>query len=84
MKPRNTGLSEEAAFERFTDLMAKLMVKYGPDVLRQRREELMRAIQDSVEITPVMSPETLLSRLKAYQSKVDSAMNGMENKLKTT
>ena len=83
MKPRNAGLSEEAAFGRFTDLMARLMVKYGPDVLKREREELRKAILDSVEITSTMQPESVLMRLQAYQTKVDSAVNGMESHLKS-
>lgn len=83
MKPRNAGLSEEAAFERFTDLIARLMVKYGPGVLKREREELRKAILDSVEIPSTMPPEKILMRLQAYQTKVDSVVNGIESHLKS-
>ena len=82
MKPRNTGLSEEAAFDRFTDLMAKLMVKYGPEVLKRERGELRKAILDSVDLTSTVPPELVLMRLQAYQTKVDSVVRGMESGLK--
>ena len=51
MTPSNT-LEEKAAFDRFSDLMAKLMVKHGPSVLRRRKERLIEAIRSSVDIKP--------------------------------
>ena len=83
MKPRSIGLSEEAAFNRFTDLVAKLMVKYGPDVLKRKREDLRKAMLDSVDITSTMPPEKILMRLQAYQTKVDSVVNVIESHLKS-
>ena len=41
-------LEEKAAFDRFSDLVAKLMVKYGPPVLKRRKERLIEAIRSSV------------------------------------
>lgn len=64
-------LEEKAAFDRFSDLMAKLMVKHGPAVLKRRKERLIEAIRSSVEITPSVLPEDVSRRLNAYQNTID-------------
>ncbi len=65
MIPSN-ALKENAAFDRFSDLMAKLMIKHGPAVLKQRQDRLMEAIWSSAEFTPYQSSEKVIQRLKAY------------------
>ena len=70
MTPSNT-LEEKAAFDRFSDLMAKLMVKHGPSVLRRRKERLIEAIRSSVDINPGISPEEVSQRLNAYHNTID-------------
>ena len=68
--PSNT-LEEKAAFNRFSDLMAKLMVKHGPSVLRRRKERLIEAIRSSVDISPGIPPEEVSRRLNAYHNTID-------------
>ena len=58
MTPSNT-LEEKAAFDRFSDLMAKLMVKHGP------------SIRSSVDINPGIPPEEVSRRLNAYHNTID-------------
>ena len=70
MTPSNT-LEEKAAFDRFSDLMAKLMVKHGPFVLRRRKERLIEAIRSSVDINPGIPPEEVSRRLNAYHNTID-------------
>ena len=70
MTPSNT-LEEKAAFDRFSDLMAKLMVKHGPSVLRRRKERLIEAIRSSVDINPGIPPEEVSRRLDAYHNTID-------------
>ena len=70
MTPSNT-LEEKAAFYRFSDLMAKLMVKHGPSVLKRRKELLIEAIRSSVEINPGIPPEEVSRRLNAYHNTID-------------
>ena len=64
MIPSNT-LEEKAAFDRFSDLMAKLMVKHGPSVLKRRKERLIEAIRSSVDIKPGIPSEKLI--FKTYR-----------------
>ena len=70
MIPSNT-LEEKAAFDRFSDLMAKLMVRYGPSVLKRRKERLIETIRSSVDITQGILPEDVSRRLNAYQNTID-------------
>ena len=70
MTPSNT-LEEKAAFDRFSDLMATLMVKHGPSVLRRRKERLIEAIRSSVDINPGIPPEEVSRRLNAYHNTID-------------
>ena len=70
MTPSNT-LEEKAAFDRFSVLMAKLMVKHGPSVLRRRKERLIEAIRSSVDINPGIPPEEVSRRLNAYHNTID-------------
>ena len=70
MTPSNT-LEEKAAFGRFSDLMAKLMVKHGPSILRRRKERLIEAIRSSVDINPGIPPEEVSRRLNAYHNTID-------------
>ena len=70
MTPSNT-LEEKATFDRFSDLMAKLMVKHGPSVLRRRKERLIEAIRSSVDISLGIPPEELSRRLNAYHNTID-------------
>ena len=70
MTPSNT-LEEKVAFDRFSDLMAKLMVKHGPSVLRRRKERLIEAIRSSVDINPGIPPEEVSRRLNAYHNTID-------------
>ena len=70
MIPSNT-LEEKAAFDRFSDLMAKLMVKHGPSILRRRKERLIEAIRSSVDINPGIPPEEVSRRLNAYHNTID-------------
>ena len=70
MTPSNT-LEEKAAFDRFSDLMAKLMVKHGLSVLKRRKERLIEAIRSSVDITPGILPEEVSRRLNAYHNIID-------------
>ena len=64
---RSDTLEEKVAFDRFSDLMAKLMIKYGPDLLKRKKEELEKILLSSIDISPVLSTEALYRRLKAYQ-----------------
>ncbi len=64
-------LEEKAAFDRFSDLMAKLMVKHGPSVLRRRKERPIEAISYSVDISPGIQPEEVTRRLNAYHNTID-------------
>ncbi len=59
-------LEEKAAFDRFSDLMAKMMIKHGPMVLKRRKERLIEAIRSSVEITARPSTEEISRRMNAY------------------
>ena len=70
MTPSNT-LEEKAAFDRFSDLMAKLMVKHGPSVLKRRKERLIEAIRSSVDINPGIQSEDVSLRLNSYHSTID-------------
>ena len=70
MTPSNT-LEEKAAFDRFSDLVAKLMVKHGPSVLKRRKERLIEAIRSSVDISPGIPPEEISRRLNAYYNTID-------------
>ena len=70
MTPSNT-LEEKAAFDRFSDLMAKLMVKHCPSVLKRRKERLIEAIRSSVDINPGIPPEEVSRRLDAYHNTID-------------
>ena len=63
---RSDTLEEKATFERFSDLMVKLMIKYGPDLLKRKKEELEKILLSSIDISPVLSTEALYRRLKAY------------------
>ena len=70
MTSSNT-LEEKAAFDRFSDLMAKLMVKHGPSVLKRRKERLIETIRSSVDIKPGIPPEEVSQRLNAYHNTID-------------
>ena len=70
MTPSNT-LEEKAAFDRFSDLMAKLMVKHGASVLKRRKERLIEAIRSSVDINPGIQSEDVSRRLNAYHNTID-------------
>lgn len=70
MTPSNT-LEEKAAFDRFSDLMAKLMVKHGSSVLKRRKERLIEAIRSSVDISSGIPPEEASRRLNAYHNTID-------------
>lgn len=63
---RSDTLEEKAAFDRFSDLMAKLMIKYGPYLPKRKKEELEKILLSSIDISPVLSTEALYRRLKAY------------------
>lgn len=63
---RSDTPEEKAAFDRFSDLMAKLMIKYGPDLLKRKKEELEKILLSSIDISPVLSTEALYRRLKTY------------------
>ena len=65
-------LEEQATFDRFSDLMAKMMIKHGPSVLRHRKEQLIEAIRSSVEITAKPSTEEVSKRMNAYHRTVNS------------
>ena len=65
---RSDTLEEKAAFDRFSGLMAKLMIKYGPDLLKQKKKELEKILLSSIDISPILSTEALYRRLKAYHS----------------
>ena len=65
MIPSNT-LEEKAAFDRFSDLMAKMMIKQGSSVLKRRKERLIEAIRSSIEITTKPSTEEVFRRMNAY------------------
>jgi len=67
---RSDTLEEKAAFDRFSDLMAKLMVKHGPSVLKRRKERMIEAIRSSVYISPGISPEEVARRLNAYHNTI--------------
>ena len=67
---RSDTLEEKAAFDRFSDLMAKLMVKHGPSVLKRRKERLIEAIRSSVDISPGIPPEEV-SRLLEYYIRME-------------
>jgi len=60
------SLEEKAAFDRFSDLMAKMMIKHGPVVLKRRKERLIEALRSSVEITAKPSTEGISRRMNAY------------------
>ena len=62
----NDNPTEAAAFDRFADLMAKLMIKHGPAVLKRRKEKLIEAICASMETVSPISTQTVLKRLEAY------------------
>ena len=66
-------LEEKVAFDRFSDLMAKLMVKYGPDVLKRRKEQLLEAILSSIDFAMKQSPKETLSRITAYHKAVENS-----------
>ena len=51
--------------DRFSGLMAKLMVKYGPDVLKRRKVQLLEAMLSSIDYTMKQSPKETLSRITA-------------------
>ena len=70
MTPSNT-LEEKAAFDRFSDLMAKLMVKHGPSVLKRKKERLIEAIRSSVDINLGIQSEDVSRRLNAYHNTID-------------
>ena len=70
MIPSNT-LEEKVAFDRFSDLMAKLMVKHGPAVLKRRKERLIETIRSSVDINPGIRPQDVSRRLNAYHNSID-------------
>ena len=57
---------EAAAFGRFTDLMAKLMVKYGPAVLKKRQEDILKEMIENLNFRGTSSDEALRRRLNAY------------------
>ena len=69
-------LEEQAAFDRFSDLMAKMKIKYGPDLLKRKKEELEKILLSSIDISPVLSTEALYCRLKAYYGGI--CQNGTE------
>ena len=82
---RSDTLEEKAAFDRFSDLMAKLMIKYGPDLLKRKKEELEKILLSSIDISPVLSTEALYRRLKAYHGCVyQNNTDVTERALKTT
>ena len=73
MTPSNK-IEKKAAFDRFSDLMAlmaKLMVKHGPSVLKRRKERLIEAIRSSVDIKPGIPSEEVSRRLNAYHNTID-------------
>ena len=70
MIPSNT-LEEKVAFDRFSDLMAKLIVKHGPAVLKRRKERLIEAIRSSIDINPGIQPQDVSRRLNAYHNSID-------------
>ena len=64
------------AFERCIDVMAKLMVKYGPTVLKQLEAERKQISFDADSIlVPVR--HNVLDRMKAYQQRLESLKSGM-------
>ena len=65
-------LEDKAAFDRFSDLMAKMMIKHGPMVLKRRKERLIEAIRSSVEIAAKPSTEDISRRMNAYHRAVNS------------
>ena len=73
MIPSNT-LEEKAAFDRFSDLMAKMMIKHGPSLLKRRKERLIEAIRSSIEITTKPSTEEAARRMNAYHRAVNSCI----------
>ena len=73
MIPSNT-LEEKAAFDRFSDLMAKMMIRHGPSVLKRRKERLIETIRSSIEITTKPSIEEAARRMNAYHRAVISCI----------
>ena len=73
MIPSNT-LEEKAAFDRFSDQMAKMMIKHGPSVLKRRKEQLIEAIRSSIEITTKPSTEEAARWMNAYHRAVNSCI----------
>ena len=71
---------EKVPFDRFSDLMAKLMVKYSPDLLKRKKEELEKILLSSIDISPVLSTEAIYRRLKAYHSCVYQNNTGCNRK----
>ena len=78
MNQYNDNPTEAAAFDRFVDLMAKLMIKYGPTVLKKRKEKLIEAICASMETVSPISAQTVLKRLEAYHN----AVAGIKHQMK--
>ena len=69
---RSDTLEEKAAFDRFSDLIAKLMIKYGPDVLKRRKEQMLEAILSSMDFTMEQSPKEVIRRITAYHKAVEN------------
>ena len=71
MKYLNDNPEEVAAFDRFSDLMAKLMIKHGPAVLKKKHDRIAELLLSSVDIAPGDVSETMLDRLQAYRKASD-------------
>ena len=71
MKYLSNNPEEIAAFDRFSDLMARLMIKHGPAVLKKKHDRIAELLLSSEEIAPEDVSEMMLDRLKAYQKASD-------------
>jgi len=73
----NMVFSEKAAFDVFTDMMAKMMIKHGPKVLQKQREQVldeMRRWEYRLNRSRVKTVRLLLG----YREKYD-ALRGKHN-----
>ena len=61
------NMEENLAFQRCADLMAGLMIKYGPRVLEKKKKRFLNLFSNT-ELQISQNGDTALSRLRRYSS----------------
>ena len=63
------NMEENLAFQRCADLMAGLMIKYGPRVLEKKKKRFLNLFSNTELLIP-QNGTAALSRLRRYSSRL--------------